>query len=144
MPEYITALLNGVQTKIAAIEATRQGQSGIWHQIVVPHQMNRQDTYTTQVAGTSIDTSTLPCNRFAIQVKGTGAIPTSWTVVLEGSLNGTDFTPIMTHQSGVNGDGEMLWSPVPTVAKYFRSRVTQLTLNTATNIKVDIIGEAGT
>lgn len=144
MPEYVNALLNGVVTRLAAKSMTRAGDTNVWHPIVIPHQLTQQETKTAAGVGTTVSSPEVLCNRFGLQVKGTGAAATSWTVHLEGSLNGTQFSSILTHKSGVNGDGEMLWSPVPTLAKYFRYRVEEVTLGPATNLVIDIAGEAGT
>lgn len=52
--------------------------------------------YTTTAVGTRIDCSTSPCKEFALQVVKTGTV-SAWTVILEVSLNGTDFDDVLTH-----------------------------------------------
>ncbi len=113
------------------------------HQIFAPYQKNRSDAFAAPGNGVTVDVSLIPCNRFALQVKGTGAAPTSWEVVIEGSLNGAQFTTIATHKSGVDADGAMRWQGQPASSKYFRSRVVEVTLGAATDIVVNILGEAG-
>lgn len=111
-------------------------------QISAPFQANRSDTFTGTGNGTTVNTSDIPVSRFGLQVKGTGAVPTSWQVVLEGSLNSTDFSTILTHQNGINTDGAVVSTGTSAPFRYFRSRVVALTLGSATNIVVHIIGEA--
>lgn len=108
----------------------------------VPYEQNRSDTFTGAGAGTAVDVSLVPCSRFAIQVKGTGAVPTAWEVVLEVSLNGTDYTAILTHKNGNHADGAVLLLATAAPVKFFRSRCVSLTLGGATNIVTTIIGEA--
>lgn len=129
----------GAEKKIAV----RDLGSSIKAQLFVPYQENRQDTFTAAGLGTSVNVSEVPCNRFALQVKGTGAVPTSWEVVVEGSLNGSQYTTIATHKSGIDADGAVRWQSQATPSKYFRSQVVSLVLGSATNIVVDILGEAG-
>ncbi len=78
---------------------------------------------------------------YSIQVTGIGATPTSWSVDLEGSIDGVTFSSILTHATG-NGNGGMVVSGTsiaPTL--YLRSNVTALVLGSATGIKVNILGE---
>lgn len=87
--------------------------------------------------------------RFAIQVKGTGAAPTSWTVELQVSLDGTNFMTLFSHKSttGSNNelaaaDGDVVFSYGGTFypALYFRSKCTAVSLGSATNIVATIVG----
>lgn len=81
-----------------------------------------------------------PVSEFAIQVKGVGAAATAWNVVLEGSLNGVQYTTILTH-TNASGDGATLYSGAALSPSLFiRSRVVSLTLGTATAITVSILG----
>lgn len=144
MPDYLEMKDGGgVLRKVGAIEATIGGVANVFTQKVAPHRESRQDTFTGVASGTTIDTSAIPCNRFAIQVKGTGAAPTAWEVVIEGSLNGSQFTIIATHKNTETTDGAVRWQSAATPVKHFRSRCVGLTLGSATNIAVDILGEAG-
>lgn len=103
----------------------------------------RSDTFTAAGNGTQVDVSARPCSQFALQVKGTGATPTAWNVVLEGSLNGTNYTTIVEHSNagtfGATSDGGV----VQTVAApylYFRARCVSITLGSATNMIATIVG----
>jgi hypothetical protein len=115
----------------------------VHYQLAVPYQQSRSDTFTVAANGTTVDVSDIPVSRFGLQVKGTGATPTAWEVVLEGSLNGTQFTTIATHKNGIDADGATHWQAQPAPAKYFRSRLVSITLGSATNVIATIIGEAG-
>lgn len=100
----------------------------------------RVDTFTTTANGTTVDLTTFPLAAYAIQVKGTGAIPSLWDVRLEGSLDGTNFSQILQHTNST-GDGAVLYSgAVLSPSLYFRSRCAGLTLGTATGIVVTVLG----
>lgn len=104
----------------------------------------RADTYTGTANGTAVDVSVKPCSKYALQVKGTGAAATVWTVRLEGSLDGTTYTEVMRHSSanpvGNNADGATVWVDAGPFL-YFRSRCSDtLTLGSATNIVATIVG----
>ena len=108
---------------------------------VVELYATRSDTFTSTGNGTAVDASTRPMRSFAIQVTGTGAAATSWTVVLEGSLDGTTYTTILTHTGTVDSNGGTHWGDaVATPILYFRSRCTAVTLGSATNIIAVVLG----
>lgn len=107
----------------------------------------RSDTYTATGNGTQVDVSTKPCKRFALQVKGTSAAATAWNIILEGSLDGTNYTQILQHATsgnnppfGAQGDGTTMWVEAGPFL-YFRSRsASTLTLGSATNVVATIVG----
>lgn len=100
----------------------------------------RSDVYTTSGTGVIVNVSTTPLKTYSLEVKGTGASATSWTVVIEGSLNGFDFTPIMTHTDSI-GDGIIIFSGASLFPSlYIRSNCNALSLGSATNIVVTILG----
>lgn len=104
----------------------------------------RSDTYTTTANGTQVDVSVKPCSKFSLQVKGTGAAATAWNIILEGSLDGTNYTQIIQHSSanalGADTDGATVWT-VAGPFLYFRSRsAATLTLGSATNVVATIVG----
>lgn len=100
----------------------------------------RADTYIATGNGTTVNASSAPTKDYSIQVKGTGAAATAWDARLECSLNNADFTMIAQH-TNVDGDGVVKFSALPLACLYFRSRVSGLTLGTATNIVVTILGK---
>jgi hypothetical protein len=128
---------------VARLVGTRTVGASVHLQVQVPYQENRSDTFTVAANGTAVDVSEVPCNLFAIQVKGTTATPTAWSVVLEGSLNGTQYTTILTHTSTEHSDGATIWKLDGPPIKYFRSRLVSITLGSATNVIATIIGQAG-
>jgi hypothetical protein len=99
---------------------------------------SRSDTFTTTTNGATVDVSAQGMSRFALQVKGTGAVPTSWEVVLEVSLNGSQFTPILTHKSGVDADGSVLLFGAAGPVLYFRSRCVSVALGPASEVVATI------
>lgn len=106
----------------------------------------RSDTYTTAANGTTVDRSASPISRVAMQVKGTGAAPTAWNVVLEGSLNNAQFTTILEHSNAGEfrnaADGETVYVDTGAPWLYFRSRLVSITLGSATNVVATIVGQA--
>jgi hypothetical protein len=106
--------------------------------------LDRSDTYT--VAGNGV-TIAVPdgtaFSRFGIQVKGTGAAPDACVAVLEVGLNGANFKPIITWSIAagqVDGDPMFLPGGASYPVKYFRSRLVSITLGSATNVVVNIVG----
>jgi hypothetical protein len=73
-----------------------------------------------------------PANKFTLQVKGVAVAATSWTVLLEGSLDGVNFTTLATHNAT---DGSTIFA-VDKVCSWVRPNCTALTLGSATSINV--------
>jgi len=100
----------------------------------------RSDNFIVAGNGGTIDTSLAPLKVFSLNVKGVGGTPTAWAVVLEGSLDGVNWTTILTHNqltplgqtisSGSNNDPSL----------FFRSRCISVTLGTASAITATILG----
>jgi hypothetical protein len=101
---------------------------------------SRSDTFTGTGSGTAVNVSTYGRQHFGIQVKGTGATPTSWTVHLQVSLDGTNYANLLTHDNDTDDDGGIQWTSTPTPGLYFRSSVEAVALGSATNIIVTIVG----
>lgn len=103
----------------------------------------RSDTFTAAGSGTTLDASLAPCKNFALQVKGTGAAPTAWNVVIEASLNNGQFTTILEHSNAGEfrsaSDGETVYFSGGSFF-YFRTRCVSLTLGSATNIVATLVG----
>lgn len=99
----------------------------------------RTDTFTTTTSGTVLSVLTTPTSRYSIQCTQTGSI-TSWTAVLEGSLDNVGFTTILTH-TNVIGTGVSVFSLTNVnPALYFRTRVVAIILGAGTNIVCTILG----
>jgi hypothetical protein len=97
------------------------------------------DTYTA--IGNGVTQAALSgVKSYSIQVKGTGGTPTAWNVVLEGGLNGIDFTTILTHNTASGNARTVASTATLFPSLFFRSRVQALTLGPATNIVVQILG----
>lgn len=108
--------------------------------VSTPNFATRQDTFTTTGSGVTINKSAAPVSKFGLQVKGTGAAATLWSVNLEGSLDGVNFSTVLSHVTAT-GDGSVMWiGSLEAPLLYFRSNVTALTLGSATNIVVTILG----
>jgi hypothetical protein len=140
MPDYIVIKDSAnVDRNVAAKDV-----GGVYHQIFVPFERDRFDVYTVAANGTAVDVSLVPCSRFSMQVKGTGAAAGAWAAVLVGSLDGVNFnTTIVTHASADgDADGATKMLATPSAVKYFRSRVDSLTLGGASNIVITILGQA--
>lgn len=110
--------------------------------IVHPQSYRRTDTFTGATTGTTVDAKPSGFKSFALQVKGTGASATAWNVVLEVSLDGTNYATLLTHASAEgDADGGIVWSgAADSPCLYFRSRVVSVTLGSATNLSVTIAG----
>lgn len=96
-----------------------------------------QDTFTGTGTGNIINATSNPCTQHSIQVVSTNAAATVWTVVLEGSLDGENFTPILTHNTAIGDKVVVFIATSPCL--YVRSNTTSLTLGLATNIVVTIL-----
>lgn len=102
--------------------------------------LTRVDTFTTTSNGTTLDAHLAPVKSFAIGVVATGAV-TSWTVVLECSLDNSNFTAILTHTNTTPGTGQTVFSGTSLLpCLYFRSRTSAITLGAGTNLVVTILG----
>lgn len=97
------------------------------------------DTFTVAANGTIVDARSTPVKYFSVQVKGTGAAATAWSVVVEGSLNGVQFTTLLTHGTA-DGDGATKPLSVATPCSYFRARLVSVTLGSATDVKASVLG----
>ncbi len=100
----------------------------------------RSDTYTAAASGTTVSVATTPLSSYSVQVTGTGAAASAWDVRLEGSLDNVVFTQILQHLN-TTGDGVLLFTGANLFpALYVRSRCASITLGSATNIVVRILG----
>lgn len=105
------------------------------------HSITQTDTFTGVATGTQVDVTVAPLKSFGIAVTAAGGVPTLWTVLLEGSLDGSNWSTLLTHASGGTGLGVTVWSGAAlTPVLFLRSRVTALTLGVATSITVLWLG----
>lgn len=97
------------------------------------------DTFTGAGNGTTIDVSTNPFSKFTIVVSATGTI-TSWTVILEGSIDAINFTTIATHTNLIGNNISIFSGVNLTPCLYFRTKCTALVLGIGTNIVSTVLG----
>jgi hypothetical protein len=75
-----------------------------------------------------------------MQVNTTGTV-TSWTVVLECSLDNVNFTTALTHTNLTPGSNAINFGGTTAFpCLYFRSHATALTLGSGTNVIATILG----
>jgi len=99
-----------------------------------------ENTFTTTGTGTVLTTS-LSFDQYALQVQVVGTPTlTTWIVVLEGSLDGVNYSTILT-STNILGQGVVWGSAMVAPTLYVRSRVVSLVLGLATNITVTILGQ---
>jgi hypothetical protein len=98
----------------------------------------RSDVFTATGNGVTVDVSAQGMSRFAMQAKATGAV-TSWTVLFEVSLDGTNWVTLLT-LTNVE-DGQIVYTgAVFHPSLFFRSRCSAITLGGGTNVTVTIVG----
>lgn len=93
---------------------------------------------TTTGTGEIFDLSFQPLRLFSLQASVPSGIPISWTVILEGSINGSQFDTILTSTNVVGLSVLQISSPV--LVRFVRARVTSLILGTSPSLTVDILG----
>jgi len=76
-------------------------------------------------------------SKFAVQVKGVGGAATAWTVVVEGSIDGVNFTTLATHNTA-SGDG-VLVMVVDKPCTHWRVTLSGLTLAPASALNVNVV-----
>lgn len=77
-----------------------------------------------------------PFATYAVSVKGASAAATSWTVLLEGSLDAVNWTTITTHNAT---DGSTVWETTGKPAMFVRPNVTALSIGSAVSIAVIVV-----
>lgn len=99
-------------------------------------------TDTTPVVISTINTKSQPMKYYALEVKASTGAASAWDVRLEGSLDGSNWTGIMTHQTG-DGDGttKVSTSPVIFPAAWLRVRLNSLTFgSSASRLTTTVLG----
>lgn len=100
----------------------------------------RDDTFTTTANGTTLGDGFQNWKYFSLSVRQTGVV-TSWTVVLEYSLDNVVFTTFLTH-TNIIGTSIPVFSidAIPRPVYYIRARCTAIVLGAGTNVISTIIG----
>ena len=97
------------------------------------------DTYTSTIAGSTVNVPSVLFKNFTLTVSATGSV-TSWVVVLEGSIDGTNFTPMFTH-TNIDGAGVSIFSGlISAPCLYFRTRCSNIVLGLGTSITSTVVG----
>lgn len=84
------------------------------------------DGTSLAVAGRVVDMSANPCAWYAVQATKGGSV-TAWTLLLQGSLDGTNWFTIATHTNADPGDKNTKQNSTVTIAKKMRLNLTALT-----------------
>lgn len=90
------------------------------------------ETFTQTGEGTGFKLG-MPCRNFSMQLKGTGAAASAWSGTLMGSLDGVNWTALITHANGGDTDGAVK-SVADKPVRYVRMDLGTLTLGGATNV----------
>lgn len=97
------------------------------------------DTYSAPGTGVIVDTSTTPLHNFTFLVTTTGVV-SAWIVVLEGSIDGINFSTIATHTNLIGANVAVFPGVNVTPCLYFRTRCTSIGLGLGTSIKATVLG----
>lgn len=97
-------------------------------------------SFTANGDGTTADLRGRPLNNFGVQVTGTGAAATAWTVSLQGSIDGVNFTEILAHGTA-DTNGKVKWTGANLFpVMYVKPVLSGLTLAPATALVVHFVG----
>jgi hypothetical protein len=100
-----------------------------------------RDTFSAVRVGRAVTVSSWLPSKHSLQVKGAGAAPSAWTVLLQGSHDGVNWTTLLTHNST---DGSIVYpsDAIERPVRYLRVNVTALTLGSATAVNVYVASKA--
>lgn len=136
----------GMKSRTALVTAVANADRSDWSGdvlgfggVTLAHN-NRNDTFTTTANGTTLGDGFQTWKYFTLSVQQTGTV-TSWTVVLEVSLDNTTFSTVLTH-TNVTGSGVVVFAAdaIPRPVLYMRARCTAIVLGAGTNVISTIIG----
>lgn len=96
----------------------------------------RSDTFAATGNGTTVTATTAPKQNFALQVVQTDTVD-AWTVLLEGSLDNSTFSTLISHTEA-DGTGTMKQA-TGKPCLYYRTRCSALTLGAGTNVVATIL-----
>lgn len=136
----------GMKSRTALVTAVANADRSDWSGNVVGFggvtlaHNTRSDTFTTTANGTTLGDGFQNWKYFTLSVRQTGTV-TSWTVVLEVSLDNTTFSTVLTH-TNVTGSGVVVFAAdaIPRPVLYMRARCTAIVLGAGTNVISTIIG----
>lgn len=88
-------------------------------------------TFTTTANSTTQGLG-IPISKFGLQVKRTGVV-TSWTVNIDGSIDGSNFFTLVSHTNVTPADGGIIWT-VDKPVLYWRLACSAIVLGGGTNV----------
>jgi hypothetical protein len=88
-----------------------------------------------------VDISESPMVTWTIQVAGVAVSATAWSVALEGSVDGVNFSEILKHTTLIGDKVNLFSGTTLFLAMYYRINVLSLTLGPATSLTVSVIGK---
>lgn len=72
---------------------------------------------------------------------GTPQAASAWSLIVEGSIDGINWSQIFNHISGTNADGSIMFSGANDYpVNYIRMRMVSLTLGSASKVRVSLLG----
>lgn len=96
--------------------------------------------FTATGTSDTVDVSNRGLKFYSLQVKGASAAATAWTLTLEGSNDGTNWTTFFTHGTA-DVDGTVKQSgTAPLAAKFLRLNLSALTIGAAVSLNVYLSG----
>lgn len=110
--------------------------------VPAPIYATRSDTFTGTTSGTTVNLMTTakgPCKYFTLVVNQTGVV-TAWTVLLELSMDGTNWITGVTHTQ-VIGPGVPVPIVTPTPSLYARTRCSVFTIGLGTNVIATLLAQ---
>ena len=96
------------------------------------------ESFTAVATGTAIDLSHSPTTMYVMQITDVGGVTTSYTVVVEGSIDGVTYTTLSTYTNATPGKDTLQWT-TNKPARYIRMRCSAIVLNTATSISAKLM-----
>lgn len=90
---------------------------------------DHEETFSGIGNGTVLDMSLQPAKYFSLQVRQESGLALLWSVLLEVSLNGSEWSTIASHTNVAQSLGDIVLPQiVPYPARYLRFRVTGVTV----------------
>lgn len=98
-----------------------------------------QQTFTSFDVSLPIDISSKPMKNFSLCVVGTDDVPSNWNVILQVSIDGMNFTPVLTHNTATGDSITIFTLEKLYPCLYYQINVTDLSLGNASNIVVSVL-----
>ena len=102
-------------------------------------------SFTANTDGEIWNLGSRPRGNFSLQVYGMDAngrlTATAWNAVLQGSNNGYDWTPLLSHVTGTNVDGATVFTTESGPCLFVQLSMSELDLGSATSVVVVVMGK---